>query len=69
MHYDDDDEHVQSMIDPSHYLFDHPKHTTHFQIAQTKFHNFLPNIIGPWLPRCDGKDDSKAFYYASMLAL
>ena len=57
------------MINPSHYLFDHPKHTTHFQIAWTKFHNFLPNIIGPWFPCHDGKDVLKAFYYASMLTL
>ena len=32
-------------------------------------HNFLPNIVGSWLPRRDGGDDTKSYYYASMLAL
>ena len=54
------------MINPSHYLFDNPKHTTHFQIAQTEFHN---NTIGPWLPHHAGTEGSKVFYYASMLML
>jgi hypothetical protein len=32
-------------------------------------HNLLPNIVGSWLPRRDGGDDTKSYYYASMLAL
>ena len=54
MDYKDNNEQSPLMINTSHYLFNHPKCATHFQIAQTKFHNFLPNMGGPWLPHHDG---------------
>jgi hypothetical protein len=63
----DDEDHL--MVDPSHYLSNHPKHTTHLRIAWPEFHNFLPNIIRPWFPCQDGNEDIKAYYYVSMLAL
>ena len=50
------------------YLFNHPRSKTHYCIHRSENHNSLPNIVGPWLPRRDGEDDSKPYYYASMLA-
>lgn len=50
------------------YLTDHPKASTHTRVYRPEDHNCLPNIIGPWLPRRDGEENTKAYYYASMLA-
>jgi hypothetical protein len=57
----------QPMISPLQYLSNHPKHATHFQVTQVEFHDFLSNIIGPWFPCQDGDNDTKAYYYTSML--
>ena len=38
-------------------------------MCRSENHNFLPNIVGPWLPQCDGEDSTRPYYYASMLAL
>ena len=51
------------------YLPAHPKSATHLRFCRTDNHNVLPNIVGPWFPRRDGEESTKAFYYASMLAL
>ena len=51
------------------YLPNHPKNTTHSRVCRSENHNFLPNIVGPWLPRRDGDDSTRPYYYASMLAL
>ena len=51
------------------YLFHHPKQTTHTRVRRLEDHNFLPNIVGSWLPRRDGEENTKPYYYASMLAL
>ena len=50
------------------YLTDHPKSTTHTRVYRSENHNFLPNIVGCWLPRRDGEESTKPYYYASMLA-
>ena len=52
-----------------HYLNDHPRCHTHMCIARCENHNFLPNIVGSWFPQRDGDDDTKSYYYASMLTL
>ena len=52
----------------SQYLTGHPKNSTHMRVCQSVYHNSLPNIVGCWLPRRDGEDDTKPYYYASMLA-
>lgn len=31
-------------------------------------HNSLPNIVGLWLPQCDREENTKSYYYTSMLA-
>ena len=51
------------------YLPAHSKSGTHFRVCCTDNHNVLPNVVGPWFPRCDGEESTKSFYYASMLAL
>ena len=38
-------------------------------MCRSENHNFLPNIVGPWLPQRDGEDSTRPYYYASMLAL
>jgi hypothetical protein len=53
----------------SHYLRNHPKHSTHYRILRSKDHHFLPNIVGSWFPRRDGEESMKPYYYGSMLAL
>lgn len=54
---------------PGHYMQLHPKSTTHVQVRRFENHVYLPNIVGPWLPRRDGDEESKPYYYAAMLAL
>ena len=51
------------------YLSHHPKSGTYHRIPRVDNHNYLPNIVGPWFPRRDGEENTKSFYYASMLAL
>jgi hypothetical protein len=53
----------------SRYLPDHFKSATHTRVARMENHNILPNIVGSWLPRRDGDEESKPYYYAAMLAL
>jgi hypothetical protein len=53
----------------SQYLDDHPKKETHHRVARSDHHNSLPNIVGPWFPRRDGEESTKAYYYAAMLGL
>jgi hypothetical protein len=57
-----------TIIDSSRYFANHPRFGTHIRTARLENHNSLPNIVGTWLPRRDGDEDSKAYYYASMLA-
>lgn len=52
----------------SRYSHNHPKSNTHYRVSRMENHNSLPNIVGPWLPRHDGDEDTKHYYYASMLA-
>jgi hypothetical protein len=66
---DDDDEDRRVRSHDQFYLSGHPKNGTHLRVARLDDHNVLPNIVGPWLPRRDGEDNSRGFYYASMLAL
>ena len=50
------------------YLNDHSRSGTHLRVSQSQNHTALPNIVGCWLPRRDGEDCTKSFYYASLLA-
>ena len=65
---DDESKDVCSTKENRRYLSQHPRTTTHMRVARAEDHNFLPNIVGSWLPRRDGEEASKSFYYASMLA-
>ena len=51
------------------YLTNHPRSTTHARSCRSENHNFLPNIVGPWLPRRDGDENMKEYYFASILTL
>ena len=51
------------------YLSDHHKSATHSRVFRSENHTFLPNIIGPWVPRRDVEGVAKCYYYAAMLAL
>ena len=51
------------------YLQNHPKKGTHTRVYRSETHNFLPNIVGSWLPRRDGEENTRPYYHASMLAL
>ena len=51
------------------YLQSHPKKGTHTRVYRSETHNCLPNIVGSWLPRRDGEENTRPYYYASMLAL
>lgn len=51
------------------YLSNHPKKTTHTRVRRSENHNYLPNIVGSWLPRRDGEESTRPYYFASMLAL
>ena len=66
---EDQDEIERSNKRASNYLSGHPKCGTHSRTLRSENHNFLPNIVGPWLPRRDGEEADKCFYYASMLSL
>lgn len=57
-----------SMRQYSRYLPDHPKATTHTRAHRSENHNMLPNIVGSWLPRRDGEEHTKPYYFAAMLA-
>lgn len=50
------------------YIISHPKFNTHVRVHRFENHVYLPNIVGPWLPRRDGDEDSKPYYFAAMLA-
>jgi hypothetical protein len=63
------DEDKEEMNNHNRYLKGHPKETTHIRIHRSEFHNFLPNIVGMWLPRRDGDESTKLYYFAAMLAL
>lgn len=65
----DGNESIQENHEDRQYLLGHPKHATHIRVSRSENHNSLPNIVGPWFPRRDGEETTKAFYYASMLAL
>ena len=64
-----DEESYAISNESSHYLSGHRKRTTHTRVHRSENHNFLPNVIGPWLPRRDVEGAAKSYYYASMLAL
>jgi hypothetical protein len=64
---EDDKNLIRTRNDCGHYIILHPKLNTHIHIHQFKNHAYLPNIIGPWLPRRDGDNDSKPYYFAAML--
>ena len=64
---DDEDENL-SNIEDGHYLSNHPKANTHYHACRNDNHNFLPNIIGPWLPHQEEEGGTKSYYYATMLA-
>ena len=64
---DDEDENLLN-IEDGRYLSDHPKANTHYRVCRNDNHNFLPNIVGPWLPRRDDEGGTKSYYYAAMLA-
>lgn len=66
--YDDEDGSGRVRWEDRHYLTGHPKSGTHLRVPRMENHNVLPNIVGPWLPRRDGEDCMKEYYYASMLA-
>ena len=65
----DENDHTQNGDSSRRYLASHPKSGTHTRIIRSESHNFLPNIVGPWLPRRDGEENTKSYYYAAMLAL
>ena len=50
------------------YLDEHSRSTTHIRVCRSDGHNVLPNIVGPWLPRRNGDESTRPFYFASMLA-
>jgi hypothetical protein len=50
------------------YLNEHPRSTTHTRVRRSETHNFLPNIVGSWLPRRDGEEGTRPYYFAAMLA-
>jgi hypothetical protein len=64
-----EDETDHSTTNPScHYLTHHPKSDTHFRVCRSENHSFLPNIVGSWLPRRDGEESTRSYYYAAMLS-
>jgi hypothetical protein len=66
---DEDDIGHSTSNQGSHYLTNHPKRNSHYRVHRIGNHNVLPNIVGPWFPRRDGREDTKSYYYAAMLAL
>lgn len=64
-----EENHHVSTNETCRYLTDHPKKTTHTRAHRSENHNFLPNIVGTWLPRRDGEENTRPYYFASMLAL
>ena len=66
---DDGDTPINGQSTSGHYLSDHPRCHTHLHVMRCESHNSLPNVVGPWLPRRDRGDDTKSYYYASMLTL
>lgn len=64
-----EENHHVSTNETCRYLTDHPKKTTHTRARRSENHNFLLNIVGTWLPRRDGEENTRPYYFASMLAL
>lgn len=64
-----EENHHVSTNETCRYLTDHPKKTTHTRARRSENHNFLPNIVGTWLPRRNGEENTRPYYFASMLAL
>jgi hypothetical protein len=64
----DEEDNYLSTNKSGHYLDGHPNAKTHYRLCRGENHNYLPNIVGPWLPRGDGEEDTKSYYYAAMLA-
>ena len=65
----EDDNPRENPMESGHYLSNHRKHATHIRVSRSNNHPFLPNIIGPWVPRRDAEGTGKCYYYASMIAL
>jgi hypothetical protein len=51
------------------YLSSHPRTKTCYQVIRSDNHNFLPNIVGGWFPERGEDRNTKAYYYAAMLAI
>lgn len=49
------------------YMTEHPKAGSHYRVRRSDGHNFLPNIVGPWLPRRDENENDNCYYHAAML--
>jgi hypothetical protein len=56
------------MTESGRYMNDHSRSSTHVRVCRADNHNTLPNIVGPWLPRRDGEESTRPFYFAAMLA-
>lgn len=59
---------MSSGIEEGRYLNGHSRSATHVRVGRPDGHNMLPNIVGPWLPRRDGDESTRSFYFAAMLA-
>jgi hypothetical protein len=51
-----------------HYSQSHSRSATHTRVCRSENHTFLPNIVGSWLPRRDGEENTQSYYHAAMLA-
>ena len=66
---DEEEQFTHSMRERSgRYLDGHLRNKTHIRTCRLENHNSLPNIIGPWLPRRDGDEETKSYYYTAMLS-
>lgn len=65
---DEDSDSHQTRNDQGRYIIPHSKSDTHLRVHRFENHIYLPNIVGPWLPRRDGDEDSKPYYFAAMLS-
>ena len=50
------------------YLDGHSRSATHIRVGRPDGHNMLPNVVGPWLPRRNGDESTRSFYFAAMLS-
>lgn len=65
---DDDEFFSRNSRESCRYLSDHPKFESHIRTSRCEGHNYLPDIVGPWLPRRDEEENARTYYYAGILA-